>query len=139
MSKTHYKNNDFDFDFVENGLPPKYMEYLDNLMKESYIKFTEKPDSFGNFGIQIIYGEDTNKNVVYGLQGGFNSETQFLFFNKSHFLFNMVPLSNPQQIYLANKLFRKYFLEDINRLLNNSDFDLDNENIETRSILSDLY
>jgi len=134
---------EFDFDILDN-LPSKYIEYIDGLMKSARIEYKNIPyqDSMDAYlHAQILVGDGNSKNtLLYGLQADGSQDVQHLFYNSHLFMFNMIPLSVPQQIVFTKNMFVKYFVDEIDDYLEKRNLDialiLKDAYFETRSILS---
>ena len=131
---------------VLDNLPSGYMDYINGLMNNARIEYKNIPftDSFeGYLHVQILIGDGKSKNtLVYGLQADSGQETQFLFYNPSLFMFNMIPLSEQQQIEFTKRMFMKHFVDKIDDYLEQrnldvamGDFRLKDANIVVRSIM----
>ena len=136
---------EFDFEVLDN-LPSKYMEYIDGLMNSARIEYKNIPfqDSFDSYlHVQILIGDGKSKNtLLYGLQADGNQSIQHLFYNSHLFMFNMIPLSMPQQIVFTKNMFVKYFVDEIDDYLEQrnldiamGDFVLRDSNIVVRAII----
>ena len=136
---------EFDFEVLDN-LPSKYMEYIDKLMNSARIEYLNIPyqDSMDAYlHVQILIGDGKSKNtLVYGLQADGGQDSQFLFYNSSVFMFNMIPLSEPQQVVFTKNMFMKYFVDEIDDYLEQrnldiamGDFVLRDSNIVVRAII----
>ena len=138
--------NEYDMEVLDN-LPSGYMDYINGVMNSARIEYKNIPfqDSFdGYLHVQILIGDGKSKNtLVYGLQADSGQETQFLFYNPSLFMFNMIPLSEPQQVEFTKRMFMKYFVDKIDDYLERrnldvamGDFRLKDANIVIRSIIN---
>jgi hypothetical protein len=132
---------------VLDNLPSGYMDYINGLMNSARIEYKNIPftDSFeGYLHVQILIGDGKSKNtLVYGLQADSGQERQFLFYNSNLFMFNMIPLSEPQQVEFTKRMFMKHFVDKIDDYLEQrnldvamGDFRLKDANIVVRSIIS---
>ena len=137
---------EYDIEILDN-LPSKYMEYIDGLMNSARIEYKNIPfqDSFdGYLHVQVLIGDGRSKNtLLYGLQADANQSSQYLFYNSHLFMFNMIPLSIPQQITFTKRMFMKYFAGQIDDYLEQRNLDtamggftLKDAHYEVRSILS---
>jgi len=134
---------EFDFEILDN-LPSKYIEYIDGLMKSARIEYKNIPyeDSMDAYlHLQILIGDGRSKNtLLYGLQADGSQSVQHLFYNSHLFMFNMIPLSKPQQILFTKNMFMKYFVDEIDDYLEKRNLDialiLKDSHIESRAILS---
>jgi hypothetical protein len=131
---------------VLDNLPSGYMDYINGVMEKARIEYKNIPftDSFdGYLHVQILIGDGkSNNTLVYGLQADSGQETQFLFYNPSLFMFNMIPLSEQQQIEFTKRMFMKHFVDKIDDYLEQrnldvamGDFRLKDANIVVRSIM----
>ena len=138
--------NEYDMGALKK-LPSGYMDYINGVMEKSRIEYKNIPftDSFdGYLHVQILIGDGKSKNtLLYGLQADSNQERQFLFYNSNLFMFNMIPLSEPQQIMFTRAMFMKHFAGKIDDYLERRNLDvamggfkLKDANIEVKSILN---
>ena len=138
--------NEYDMGAL-NNLPSGYMDYINGVMEKAYIEYKNIPftDSFdGYLHVQILIGDGKSKNtLLYGLQADSGQERQFLFYNSNLFMFNMIPLSEPQQIMFTRAMFMKYFAGKIDDYLESRNLDvamggfkLKDANIEVKSIIN---
>jgi hypothetical protein len=91
--------------------------------------------------VQILIGDGKSKNtLLFALQADGNQSIQHLFYNSHLFMFNMIPLSMPQQIVFTKNMFVKYFVDEIDDYLEKRNLDialiLKDAHFETRAILS---
>lgn len=132
---------------VLNNLPSGYMDYINGVMEKARIEYKNIPftDSFdGYLHVQILIGDGkSNNTLVYGLQADSGQDKQFLFYNPSLFMFNMIPLSEPQQVEFTRALFMKHFAGEIDDYLERrnldvamGEFKLKDANIVVRSIIN---
>ena len=132
---------------VLNNLPSGYMDYINGLMNSARIEYKSIPftNSFdGYLHVQILVGDGKSKNtLVYGLQADSGQEFQYLFYNSDLFMFNMIPLSEPQQVEFTKRMFMKHFVDKIDDYLEQrnldvamGDFKLRDTNLVVRSIIS---
>jgi len=134
---------EFDIE-VLNNLPSKYMEYIDKLMNSARVEYLNIPyqDSMDAYlHAQILIGDGKSKNtLLYGLQADGSQSVHHLFYNSHLFMFNMIPLSMPQQIVFTKNMFVKYFVDEIDDYLEKRNLDialiLKDAHFETRAILS---
>jgi len=135
---------EYDMEVLDN-LPSGYMDYINGVMESARIVYKNIPfsDSFdGYLHVQIVIGDGKSKNtLVYGLQADGGQDSQFLFYNSSVFMFNMIPLSEPQQVVFTKNMFMKYFVDEIDDYLEQrnldiamGDFVLRDSNIVVRAI-----
>ena len=135
---------EYDMEVLDN-LPSGYMYYINGVMENARIVYKNIPfsDSFdGYLHVQIVIGDGKSKNtLVYGLQADVGQDSQFLFYNSSVFMFNMIPLSKPQQVVFTKNMFMKYFVDEIDDYLEQrnlgddmGDFVLRDSNIVVRPI-----
>ena len=113
---------------VLNNLPSGYMDYINGVMDKARIEYKNIPftDSFdGYLHVQILIGDGkSNNTLVYGLQADSGQDVQFLFYNPSLFMFNMIPLSEPQQVEFTTALFMKHFAGEIDDYLERRNLDI---------------
>ena len=132
---------------VLDNLPSGYMDYINGVMNSARIEYKNIPftDSFdGYLHVQILIGDGkSNNTLVYGLQADSGQETQFLFYNPSLFMFNMIPLSEQQQVEFTKRMFMKHFVDKIDDYLEQRNLDvamggfkLKDSNIVIRSIIN---
>jgi len=134
---------EFDFEILDN-LPSKYIDYIDGLMKRARIEYKNIPyqDSMDAYlHVQILIGDGKDKNtLLFALQADGSQSIQHLFYNSHLFMFNMIPLSMPQQIVFTKNMFVKYFVDEIDDYLEKRNLDialiLKDAHFETRAILS---
>ena len=135
---------EYDMEVLDN-LPSAYMDYINGVMESARIVYKNVPftDSLdGYLHVQIVIGDGKSKNtLVYGLQADSGQDSQFLFYNSSVFMFNMIPLSEPQQVVFTKNMFMKYFVDEIDDYLEQrnldiamGDFVLRDSNIVVRAI-----
>ena len=135
---------EYDMEVLDN-LPSAYMDYINGVMESARIVYKNVPftDSLdGYLHVQIVIGDGKSKNsLVYGLQADSGQDVQFLFYNSSVFMFNMIPLSEPQQVVFTKNMFMKYFVDEIDDYLEQrnldiamGDFVLRDSNIVVRAI-----
>jgi len=135
---------EYDMEVLDN-LPSGYMDYINGVMESARIVYKNVPftDSLdGYLHVQIVIGDGKSKNtLVYGLQADGGQDSQFLFYNSSVFMFNMIPLSEPQQVVFTKNMFMKYFVDEIDDYLEQrnldiamGDFVLRDSNIVVRAI-----
>ena len=136
---------EYDMEALDN-LPSGYMAYINGVMESARIVYKNVPftDSLdGYLHVQIVIGDGKSKNtLVYGLQADSGQDSQFLFYNSSVFMFNMIPLSEPQQVVFTKNMFMKYFVDEIDDYLEQrnldiamGDFVLRDSNIVVRAII----
>ena len=134
---------EYDMEVLDN-LPSAYMDYINGVMESARIVYKNVPftDSLdGYLHVQIVIGDGKSKNtLVYGLQADSGQDSQFLFYNSNVFMFNMIPLSEPQQVVFTKNMFMKYFVDEIDDYLEKRNLDialiLKDAHFETRAILS---
>ncbi len=137
---------EYDMKVLDN-LPSGYLDYINGVMESARIEYKNVPfsDSFdGYLHVQILIGDGKSKNtLVYGLQADSGQDNQFLFYNPSLFMFNMIPLSKPQQVGFTKRMFMKYFVDEIDDYLEQrnldvamGDFVLRDANFTVRSMTS---
>jgi len=135
---------EYDMEVLDN-LPSAYMDYINGVMESARIVYKNVPftDSLdGYLHVQIVIGDGKSKNtLVYGLQADSGQDSQFLFYNSNVFMFNMIPLSEPQQVVFTKNMFMKYFVDEIDDYLEQrnldiamGDFVLRDSNIVVRAI-----
>ena len=135
---------EYDMEVLDN-LPSGYMDYINGVMESARIVYKNVPftDSLdGYLHVQIVIGDGKSKNtLVYGLQADSGQDSQFLFYNSNVFMFNMIPLSEPQQVVFTKNMFMKYFVDEIDDYLEQrnldiamGDFVLRDSNIVVRAI-----
>jgi len=135
---------EYDMEVLDN-LPSGYMDYINGVMESARIEYKNIPfsDSLdGYLHVQIVIGDGKSKNtLVYGLQADSGQDSQFLFYNSNVFMFNMIPLSEPQQVVFTKNMFMKYFVDEIDDYLEQrnldiamGDFVLRDSNIVVRAI-----
>ena len=123
---------EYDFEAL-NNLPSAYNEYIKNLLENSVLTLVAKPDYYDAYLHAQVKTKDGK--LLYGLQGGPYDSTQHLFYNKSLFMFNMIPLSDMQQKAFTKNLFIDYFADDIDKYLREPyKMNLDDRVIEVRPI-----
>lgn len=116
-----------------NNLPPAYVDYIEKLLKDSSLTLIAKPDYYDAYLHAQVKTKD--RRLLYGLQGGPYDSVQHLFYNKSLFMFNMIPLSDMQQKAFTKNLFIDYFANDIDKYLREPyKMNLDDRVIEVRPI-----
>ena len=124
--------DEYDFE-VLNNLPSAYVEYIENLLKNSVLTLVAKPDYYDSYLHAQVKTKDGK--LLYGLQGGPYDSVQHLFYNKSLFMFNMIPLSDMQQKAFTKNLFIDYFANEIDSYLRKPyKMNLDDRVIEVRPI-----
>jgi len=135
---------EYDMEVLDN-LPSAYMDYINGVMESARIVYKNVPftDSLdGYLHVQIVIGDGKSKNtLVYGLQADSGQDSQFLFYNSNVFMFNMIPLSERQQVVFTKNMFMKYFVDEIDDYLEQrnldiamGDFVLRDSNIVVRAI-----